>query len=157
VCSDGLDNDADGAIDFPADSGCLSASDTTEQTTEWIFTFPGDGSSITNYIDFKPFFGPFGGSVVAYRVLVPPSTAVHDSPTPNHGATPINGAKPCGSLGATGIKSGIGSMAPIGGSLPPAPDSDHQRIVVDTVDPSGGGTCGTGSTTLAVATDTRLP
>ncbi|MEY4747346.1 MAG: hypothetical protein RLZZ416_395 [Candidatus Parcubacteria bacterium] len=29
-CSDGLDNDADGKIDFPADGGCSSASDDSE-------------------------------------------------------------------------------------------------------------------------------
>ena len=30
ACSDGLDNDGDGAADWPADGGCSSASDTTE-------------------------------------------------------------------------------------------------------------------------------
>lgn len=30
VCSDGLDNDGDGAIDFPADKGCTDASDMDE-------------------------------------------------------------------------------------------------------------------------------
>jgi len=29
-CSDGIDNDADGRVDYPADSGCSSAVDTTE-------------------------------------------------------------------------------------------------------------------------------
>lgn len=29
-CTDGIDNDGDGAIDFPADSGCTSATDNTE-------------------------------------------------------------------------------------------------------------------------------
>jgi hypothetical protein len=30
ACNDGIDNDGDGAIDFPADSGCASSGDTTE-------------------------------------------------------------------------------------------------------------------------------
>ena len=30
ACSDGLDNDADGLIDHPADPGCTSSSDTDE-------------------------------------------------------------------------------------------------------------------------------
>lgn len=32
-CSDGIDNDTDGFIDFPADTGCTSATDTTEENT----------------------------------------------------------------------------------------------------------------------------
>jgi hypothetical protein len=31
ACSDGLDNDGDSNVDYPADSGCTSASDTSEQ------------------------------------------------------------------------------------------------------------------------------
>jgi hypothetical protein len=31
ACNDGLDNDADGAIDYPADSGCFSSSDSNER------------------------------------------------------------------------------------------------------------------------------
>jgi hypothetical protein len=30
TCSDGIDNDGDGLVDFPADSGCASAADTAE-------------------------------------------------------------------------------------------------------------------------------
>lgn len=29
-CNDGIDNDGDGLIDYPADPGCLSLSDTSE-------------------------------------------------------------------------------------------------------------------------------
>lgn len=34
VCSDGLDNDNDGKIDYPADSGCSSATDSDETDTQ---------------------------------------------------------------------------------------------------------------------------
>lgn len=30
TCSDGVDNDADGLVDFPSDGGCADAADTTE-------------------------------------------------------------------------------------------------------------------------------
>jgi hypothetical protein len=33
ICADGVDNDGDGAIDFPADQGCKSASDESELST----------------------------------------------------------------------------------------------------------------------------
>ena len=37
-CSDGVDNDLDGAIDYPADSGCTSATDNSEHTSGIIYT-----------------------------------------------------------------------------------------------------------------------
>jgi hypothetical protein len=154
VCDDGADNDSDGSIDFPADKGCMSAGDTTEATTEWVFTMPGDGQTITNYIDYKAFFGPFGMEIRAYRVLRPGGT-VHESNTPNHGATPISGTMPCAGLSATGIRAGIGSQAPTGGGLPVQPDDDHHRVVVETTDPAGGVNCGTGNVTFELAADTR--
>jgi hypothetical protein len=155
-CSDGVDNDSDGNVDQASDTGCLSAQDTTELTNVWPFHYPGDGGSGTDWIDFKPFFGPFDGMVMAYRVFFG-TTTVHNSTEINHSATPINGSKPCAFLGATGIRAGRGAMAPTGGPLGAAPDSDHIRIVIDTVDPAGGGTCGFGPFDLEVATDTRAP
>lgn len=155
ACSDGADNDGDGKVDG-GDSRCLSTRDTTEQTSAWPFHYPGNGSSGFDWIDLKPFFGPFAGTVMAYRVLFG-MTTVHMSTSLNHGPTPINGTMPCPFLGPTGIRAGVGAMAPTGGGLPPAPDSDHLRIVIDTSDPAGGGDCGSGPADLEVATDTRLP
>jgi hypothetical protein len=152
-CSDGSDNDADVQTDFPTDSGCLSAQDTTEATTDWPFHYPGDSFTGTDWIDLKPFFGAFGNSVEAYRVFFNPT--VHDSATPNHGATPISGTMPCPSLSDTEIRAGIGDQAPTGPPLPAAPDSDHLRIVIDTEDAPGGGTCGSGTVNLTIAVDTR--
>lgn len=65
-CSDRLDNDADGLIDFPADKGCTSADDndevdpppakaghyggTTNQAEPISFDVPPDGKSFTNLV-----------------------------------------------------------------------------------------------------------
>ena len=125
--------------------------------SDWDFQYPGDGSSITDWLDFKPYFGALIGSVLGYRVFYGPGLGmtVHLSSTPNHGAMPIGGTMPCASLGATGISAGIGNQAPTGGVLPAPPDSDHMRIAISTSDPPGGGTCGAATTALKVATDTR--
>jgi hypothetical protein len=155
ACSDGQDNDGDGKVDG-GDSGCLSTQDTTEQTDVWSYPYPGDGGMGFGWIDLKPFFGSWIGTVVAYQVFFG-TTPVHTSMVIDHGPTPINGTKPCSSLGATGIRAGRGSAAPTGGGLPAAPDSDHMRIVIDTSDPPGGGDCGLGPVDLEVATDTRVP
>lgn len=48
ACSDGYDNDSDGAIDFGADSGCLSYSDTNEKGTAPTPNIWLDNSSIIN-------------------------------------------------------------------------------------------------------------
>jgi hypothetical protein len=154
-CSDGVDDDGDGMVDG-ADSGCLSMPDTTERSEVWPFHYPGDGASGFDWIDLKPYFGTWIGTVVAYRVLFG-TTPVHSSMIIDHGPTPINGTKPCASLGATGIEAGRGSGAPTGGGLPAAPDDNHVRIVIDTSDPPGGGDCGLGPVNLEVAFDTRVP
>ncbi|EIT70018.1 MULTISPECIES: OmpA family protein [Hydrocarboniphaga] len=44
-CSDGIDNDGDGAIDFPADKGCTDASDNDEYNP--ICKAPGPGEPMT--------------------------------------------------------------------------------------------------------------
>ena len=43
VCSDGIDNDGDGAIDFPADPGCSSATDGDETDVECSDGIDNDG------------------------------------------------------------------------------------------------------------------
>lgn len=45
VCSDGIDNDGDGAIDFPADKGCTDANDMDEYNP--ICKAPGPGEPMT--------------------------------------------------------------------------------------------------------------
>ncbi|HRH30650.1 MAG TPA: hypothetical protein PK886_01095 [Candidatus Paceibacterota bacterium] len=56
-CSDGIDNDGDGDIDFPADSGCTSSSDNDEDdgvtppTTQCNDTIDNDGDGNTDFPD----------------------------------------------------------------------------------------------------------
>ncbi|HQS59388.1 MAG TPA: S8 family serine peptidase [Gallionellaceae bacterium] len=51
-CSDGIDNDGDGKIDYPADPGCSSASDTSENTNAFpsapVLVSPGNNSINVN-------------------------------------------------------------------------------------------------------------
>lgn len=51
ACSDGIDNDSDGAADFPADSGCSSATDDTETTTVSGCTVTAGGQEYCDEID----------------------------------------------------------------------------------------------------------
>ncbi len=44
VCEDGIDNDGDGQIDFPNDTGCASARDDSEKPHDLECTDPGDDS-----------------------------------------------------------------------------------------------------------------
>ena len=57
ACSDGIDNDGDGKIDYPADPGCNDANDTTE-TSASPETSPGGGGGSRG-----------GGSTVSGQVL----------------------------------------------------------------------------------------
>jgi len=53
-CSDGLDNDSDGLTDFPADPGCDSPTDSTENSDasiECLDTLDNDSSGQTDYPD----------------------------------------------------------------------------------------------------------
>ncbi|MCI0551308.1 MAG: hypothetical protein L0287_10155, partial [Anaerolineae bacterium] len=53
-CNDGIDNDGDGLIDFPADCGCTDASDTTEApnpTRECNNGIDNDGDGFTDLAD----------------------------------------------------------------------------------------------------------
>ena len=152
-CNDAWDNDGDGNTDG-ADTGCLTTGDTTEGTHRWTVPYPGDGMSLTAWLDFKARFK--AGQAIAdaaYRLFFNPT--VHDSVTLNHGSVPISGAMPCAFLSGTTIRAGIGSMAPTGGVLPAPPTNDHARLVLDLTDPAGGGTCGTGTVELQIAVDTR--
>ena len=42
ACSDGIDNDGDGLIDYPLDSGCASPQDTSEVQHDLQCTLPTD-------------------------------------------------------------------------------------------------------------------
>lgn len=51
-CSDGIDNDGDGTVDFPDDPGCTSASDTTEDSSASPLCSDGrdnDNDGLTDY------------------------------------------------------------------------------------------------------------
>ncbi|HJL06331.1 MAG TPA: MopE-related protein [Polyangiaceae bacterium LLY-WYZ-15_(1-7)] len=51
VCSDGLDNDGDGAIDFPADPGCASAGDGDETDVACSDGADNDGDGLVDFPD----------------------------------------------------------------------------------------------------------
>lgn len=61
VCSDGIDNDSDGKIDYPADPGCISAAD-TDETDPPIPPPPASGANL--WVDAN------GGSCVRSTVVV---------------------------------------------------------------------------------------
>ncbi|MHC4993142.1 MAG: thrombospondin type 3 repeat-containing protein, partial [Planctomycetota bacterium] len=46
ACSDGIDNDGDGLIDYPADPGCLSADDDREDRRVYPVTSTSDGADV---------------------------------------------------------------------------------------------------------------
>lgn len=48
-CSDGIDNDGDGAIDFPNDQGCSSADDTNESNPGCIDGIDNDGDGLIDH------------------------------------------------------------------------------------------------------------
>ena len=118
ACSDGIDNDSDGKIDYPADTGCSSATDTDE------FNSPpaqcadgtdndGDGkidladpgcTSVTDNDETDPVPPPPPGYPDATNTGVPPGTTL----TPSGGITisannaTVSGITTSGSVNITG-------------------------------------------------------
>lgn len=50
-CNDGIDNDADGLIDFPNDPGCTEASDDDETDPQCVDGIDNDGDGLTDFPD----------------------------------------------------------------------------------------------------------
>lgn len=63
VCSDGIDNDTDGLVDYPADPGCTSLLDNTEENVITIFAcndgIDNDGDGKTDYPADPGCTGPY--------------------------------------------------------------------------------------------------
>jgi len=149
LCSDGLDNDGDGLIDYPADKGCTSADDndevdpppakaghytgTTNQNEPIAFDVATDGKSFSN-LEFK-----INGSCTPGGYI-----SLADVPISVSGVFPIN---PDGSFSGTAAGSSItfttsGSFTQTGNA--------SGTFRVDIVLPYGGITfhCTSGNTTF---------
>jgi hypothetical protein len=126
-CGNGVDDDADGAIDFPGDFGCFDAMDIGEKDMTFPVMCPDTTiGPTTTVVDFN--FG--AGTPNGYHLRDTAGGAViHQSTTLNHPPTPANGTGICAGSD-TFLVAGIGNQAPMCGGCPPV-DEQTLRILVD--------------------------
>jgi len=111
-CSDGIDNDADGNVDFPYDPGCNNSNDDTEYTDNSVCNVNCDSNSgnVGNNVDTKVSgFTISGGSKLAIRFL---SGLSGRSQTTNISVNPASNFSEPVILSVESIRSASGASLP---------------------------------------------
>lgn len=91
MCNDGLDNDTDGKIDYPADPGCTSLLDNTEENITTVFAcsdgIDNDADGITDYPADPGCSGPYDFSE---KDTVKPKDPIDPATSPTLSVTTVD-------------------------------------------------------------------